>query len=223
MSDHTSRWDARDAVIVIRSDGSWHASDGCNRVASEYEVHGFQWSSSMRGFSGGVGCPYGTVNYLQILNAPDGLTVKRQAERLTFHDDGGLALELRAYDGHPAPYRDVSLDDLVGSWRPIELDGDPVRRLNGYGYLGIGDGEVSTVRGCQQVHGPLQLDYRGGFFVRLRTRPVGCPVTVGPGDLGPNSASVLRRAVRVQVHGDLLEFFGPSRKRIGVYRANNRR
>ena len=104
----------------------------------------------------------------------------------------------------------------------MELYGDRVRRTNGYGYLGIGNDEVSTVRGCRQVHGPLHLDYRGGLFVRLRSRTIGCPVTVGPGDLGPNTASVLRRAVRVQVRGDLLELYGANRQRIGVYRAVDR-
>lgn len=219
VEDRLPQWDARDAVIRFRADGRWDAEDGCNSETGTYKVTGAVLDLSAPGFHGGIGCGYGSVDYLSILGGR-ALRVERDRRRLTFVDpDGNDVLELTRYEGRPRPYRDVSYRDLVGFWAVRELFGRDVPGAHTFGNLAVGDGEVLTLRGCARVEGALNLGPGGGVSPKLRSETTGlCPADiVSRADLGPNTAKALRHTVRVQVRGDRLVLYDQDHRRIGVY------
>jgi hypothetical protein len=210
-------FDVRDAIIRFNPDGTWAAStDSCNDLDGTYDVDGDEWSAAIPSFVGGVGCTWGEVPYDRLIVSTAG-RIERERNRLTFYDDKGTAvLELRAYSGRPAPYKDIHGDELEGIWRPAMLFGRRITYQGPYGDLVLRK-QVSIEEGCRWFHGQLNVGPGGGIVPDMTSTPIGCPAWVGADDVGPDTARALRSAVRVQVDRDRLRLYSPGHRLIGVF------
>lgn len=79
-------FDPAKAAITFNDDGDWIASDGCNHNQGEYSIDGEEFTSPLASNLGGVGCPYGTVPYEELLAAADRLEATQK--ELRFYDGG---------------------------------------------------------------------------------------------------------------------------------------
>ena len=115
----------------------------------------------------------------------------------------------------------VRLREVVGSWRPTLVFGNPITRADQRkGALQISSkGVIATVFGCRSLHGPLNLQPDGTIDPTIQKDPTGCPVWTGRDGLGPNTPRVLRTAQSVAVEDHTLRFADAAGNAIAEYRS----